>query len=159
MRKRLNLSLINENLLYKVLSIPSFSEKEYRMQDFLLEYSRQKGITASMDGKGNIYLCKGSLTEGHFYPCVSAHMDTLQERQIPYIEANKPIPLLTEKMDWIYHNVSCRAAIKGGNTSTDEELIALAKQVEDEDVRHCPHGRPVCIIIKKHELERQFGRV
>ena len=99
MRKRLNLSLINENLLYKVLSIPSFSEKEYRMQDFLLEYSRQKGITASMDGKGNIYLCKGSLTEGHFYPCVTAHMDTLQERQIPYIEANKPIPLLTEKMD------------------------------------------------------------
>ena len=42
MRKHLNLSLINENLLYKVLTIPSFSEKEYRMQDFLLEYSRQK---------------------------------------------------------------------------------------------------------------------
>lgn len=31
--KRLNLSLIDEDLLYKVLSIPTFSEKEYRMQD------------------------------------------------------------------------------------------------------------------------------
>ncbi len=75
-----------------------------------------------------------------------------------YLSENKK-EIRSEKMDWIYHNVSCRAAIKGGNTSTDEELIALAKQVEDEDVRHCPHGRPVCIIIKKRELERQFGRV
>lgn len=75
-----------------------------------------------------------------------------------YLSENKK-EIRSEKMDWIYHNVSCRAAIKGGNSSTDEELIALAKQVEDENVRHCPHGRPVCIIIKKHELERQFGRV
>ena len=75
-----------------------------------------------------------------------------------YLSENKK-EIRSEKMDWIYHNVSCRAAIKGGNTSTDEELIALAKQVEDEDVRHCPHGRPVCIVIKKRELERQFGRV
>ena len=97
--KRLNLSLIDEDLLYKVLSIPTFSEKEYRMQDFLLEYSRQKGIPASMDSKGNIYLCKGMLGEGQFYPCVSAHMDTIQERQIPFIEADKPIPLITEETD------------------------------------------------------------
>ena len=67
--------------------------------------------------------------------------------------------ILSEKMEWIYANVSCRAAIKGGNNSTEQELIALARQVEDEDIRHCPHGRPVCIVLKKHELERMFGRV
>lgn len=65
----------------------------------------------------------------------------------------------SEKMDWIYHNVACRAAVKGGNISTEKELIALARQVEDEDVRHCPHGRPVCVVIKKREIERWFGRV
>ena len=75
-----------------------------------------------------------------------------------YLSENKK-EILSEKMEWIYHNVACRAAIKGGNVSTDEELIALAKQVEDEDVRHCPHGRPVSVLIKKHELERRFGRV
>lgn len=75
-----------------------------------------------------------------------------------YLSENKK-EIRSEKMDWIYHNVSCRAAIKGGNTSTDEELIALAKQVEDEDVRHCPHGRPVCVVVKKREIERWFGRV
>ena len=95
--KRLNLSLIDGDLLYKLLSIPTFSEKEYRMQDFLLEYSRQKGIPASLDSKGNVYLCKGVLGEGQFYPCFSAHMDTIQDRQIPFIETNKPIPLITEE--------------------------------------------------------------
>lgn len=75
-----------------------------------------------------------------------------------YLSENKQ-DVRSEKMDWIYHNVACRAAVKGGNISTDEELIALARQVEDEDVRHCPHGRPVCVVIKKREIERWFGRV
>lgn len=75
-----------------------------------------------------------------------------------YLSENKK-EILSEKMEWIYHNVACRAAIKGGNTNSPEELIALAKQVEEEDVRHCPHGRPVSVLIKKHELERRFGRV
>lgn len=75
-----------------------------------------------------------------------------------YLAENKK-EIRSEKMEWIYANVSCRAAIKGGNRSTEQELIALAKQVEDEDIRHCPHGRPVCILLKKSELERMFGRV
>ena len=65
----------------------------------------------------------------------------------------------SEKMEWIYANVACRAAVKGGDRSTDRELIELARRVENEDIRHCPHGRPVCIVLKKHELERSFGRV
>ena len=73
--------------------------------------------------------------------------------------SNHQKEIRSEKMEWIYANVSCRAAIKGGNNSTEQELIALAKQVEDEDIRHCPHGRPVCIVLKKHELERMFGRM
>ena len=75
-----------------------------------------------------------------------------------YLSENKK-EIRSQKMEWIYHNVSCRAAVKGGNVSTDRELIALARQVEDEDVRHCPHGRPVCVTVKRRELERWFGRV
>lgn len=66
----------------------------------------------------------------------------------------------SEHMDWIYHNVSCRAAIKAGNTSHPQELIDLAKRLEDDKtIRYCPHGRPISIIIKKREIEKQFGRV
>ncbi len=65
-----------------------------------------------------------------------------------------------EHLDWIYHNVACRSAIKAGDDNSDVELLALAKQVvNDNDVRFCPHGRPVMIEISKYELEKQFGRV
>lgn len=64
-----------------------------------------------------------------------------------------------EHLDWIYHNVACRSAVKAGDNNSDLELLSLAKQVvNDKNVRFCPHGRPVLIEISKYELEKQFGR-
>lgn len=65
----------------------------------------------------------------------------------------------TEKVDWLYHNVACRAAVKAGDTSSPKELIDLVHRVEKEDVRYCPHGRPVFFLLTRRELERQFGRI
>lgn len=74
--------------------------------------------------------------------------------------ASSKTDITTEHLDWIYHNTACRAAIKGGNRSTDAELIALAKQLEENPaIRYCPHGRPVSMLIKKKDLEKQFGRI
>ena len=68
--------------------------------------------------------------------------------------------ITNEYLDWIYHNVACRNAIKAGDSNSDAELLALAKQVvNDNEVRFCPHGRPVMIELSKYELEKQFGRV
>lgn len=67
--------------------------------------------------------------------------------------------ITTEKLDWLYHNVACRAAVKAGDESSPQELAALAKRIEQEDVRYCPHGRPVSFILKRKELEHQFGRI
>ncbi len=65
----------------------------------------------------------------------------------------------TEHMDWVYHNIACRAAMKAGDTTTREELISLAEELEQNpQVRYCPHGRPVYILLKRREIERQFGR-
>ena len=65
-----------------------------------------------------------------------------------------------EKLDWLYHNISCRAAIKGGDHSTPEELKEILRLMqEDKTVFHCPHGRPVAINLTKKEIEKQFGRV
>lgn len=75
-----------------------------------------------------------------------------------YISQSKN-DIRSEKMDWIYHNVACRAAIKGGNISTREELMDIANKLDnDPTLIYCPHGRPVCIVMSKYELEKQFGR-
>lgn len=72
---------------------------------------------------------------------------------------NAKSDITTEKLDWLYHNVACRAAVKAGDESKPQELIALARRMEREDIRYCPHGRPVQIILKRKDLERQFGRI
>ena len=67
--------------------------------------------------------------------------------------------VFTEKMDWFYHNVACRSAVKAGNKNSSKELIDIIKTLEENpQIRYCPHGRPICIEIKKGEIERQFGR-
>ncbi|MDD6174252.1 MAG: DNA mismatch repair protein MutL, partial [Firmicutes bacterium] len=68
--------------------------------------------------------------------------------------------LSTEHDDWLLHNIACRAAIKGGDRTSDRELTALAQQLyEHPEIRYCPHGRPVYLSMKKRELEKQFGRI
>lgn len=67
--------------------------------------------------------------------------------------------ILTEKLDWLYHNIACRAAIKAGDESTPMELAQLVTRLEKEDIRYCPHGRPVSIVLKRRDLEHQFGRI
>ena len=68
--------------------------------------------------------------------------------------------LSTQHMDWLYHNVACRAAMKAGDVTRPQELIALCRQLEQNpQVRYCPHGRPVYIRLPRREIEKQFGRV
>ena len=65
-----------------------------------------------------------------------------------------------DKIDWLYHNMACRAAVKGGDKSGKEDLLHLARRVAlSDDVRYCPHGRPVAYKLTRKELEKQFGRL
>ena len=61
--------------------------------------------------------------------------------------------------DELLHTVACKAAIKAGWKNDEAELLAVAKAVmADEDLKYCPHGRPICITLSKKQLEKQFKR-
>ena len=61
--------------------------------------------------------------------------------------------------DEVLHTVACKAAIKAGWHSDDRELLALVKEVMSrEELKYCPHGRPICITLSKKQLEKQFKR-
>ncbi len=65
-----------------------------------------------------------------------------------------------DKMDWIFHSASCRAAVKGGDyTSPEERELFVEKLLSMPDIQYCPHGRPVMLRVSKYELEKQFGRI
>ena len=62
--------------------------------------------------------------------------------------------------DEVLHTVACKAAIKAGWTTSSPELQALVATVMSrEDLKYCPHGRPICISLSKKQLEKQFKRV
>ena len=61
--------------------------------------------------------------------------------------------------DELLHTVACKAAIKAGWKNDEAELLAVAKQVMSrEDLKYCPHGRPICVTLSKKQLEKQFKR-
>ena len=74
--------------------------------------------------------------------------------------ANNVKTLMPEKLDWIYHSMACRAAVKAGNFTSSYEAEKFVKNLlKRDDIRYCPHGRPVMIEMTKKELEKQFKRI
>ena len=62
--------------------------------------------------------------------------------------------------DNLLHSIACKSAIKAGWQTSDAELRRLVQEVlSRDDIKYCPHGRPVCVTLTKRQLEKQFGRV
>ncbi len=65
-----------------------------------------------------------------------------------------------EIFDELYHSIACKAAIKANDDSDILELQALVNNVYGNDeIRYCPHGRPIMIRLKKRDIEKQFRRI
>lgn len=68
--------------------------------------------------------------------------------------------LISEKKEWLFSLMACKAAIKGGMYTTEYERELFIKRLfASPEIRYCPHGRPVMIEITRRELEKNFGRV
>ena len=131
----------------------TLSQKEYAAVTENTEVFRQGGFIVEDFGDGTVVV-RG-------FPLV------LSKEDIPLIITEmagellkgktKPVP---EKLQWLYHSASCRAAIKAGDALKAEETeVFVEKLLADESIRYCPHGRPVLYELSKHEIEKQFGRV
>lgn len=118
-----------------------------------LELLKNAGIIAEDFGMGSIVVRSVPMNlDGESIPDL---IEELAERL-----SKTPGVVSTEKQEWIYHSIACRAAVKAGDKSDKAELMTLAEQIiKDDSIRYCPHGRPVAVWLSKYELEKQFGRV
>ncbi len=67
---------------------------------------------------------------------------------------------LSEQTEWVLHSIACRAAMKAGDRTSPQELMALAEKIISGEVPpFCPHGRPCVLRLTRKELEKQFGRI
>lgn len=65
-----------------------------------------------------------------------------------------------DKLDRLFQSVACRSAIKAGDKTTPLENERLVKELlSDENIRYCPHGRPIIVTMTRREIEKQFKRI
>lgn len=64
-----------------------------------------------------------------------------------------------ELFDDLYHSIACKASIKANSFTAKEELEKLVDMIITNDIRYCPHGRPVLIKLTKYEIEKMFKRI
>lgn len=70
------------------------------------------------------------------------------------------LQLQSDKLDWLFNNTACRAAIKAGQYTHTQQLQTLVDDIYRLDmIKYCPHGRPIVIELTKSEIEKRFGRV
>ncbi len=61
--------------------------------------------------------------------------------------------------DELLHTIACKAAIKAGWKTSEKELLVIVREVmAREDLKYCPHGRPICVSLSKKQLAKQFKR-
>jgi DNA mismatch repair protein MutL len=68
-------------------------------------------------------------------------------------------PLAAKAEERLIAAVCKRAAIKAGQTLSQDEMQQLVRQLEQcESPRTCPHGRPTVLHFSVDQLEKEFGR-
>lgn len=60
----------------------------------------------------------------------------------------------------LLHSIACKMAIKAGKRSEPQENQTLvARVLQDAEIRYCPHGRPVSVVMTRAQFEKMFRRV
>ena len=68
--------------------------------------------------------------------------------------------LTPEVVDDLLHNIACRSAVKAHDKNSKIELEQIITMLRNnEDVKYCPHGRPIARLLSRREIEKMFGRI
>lgn len=145
-----------DGIFMQSLMIPvtvTLSKEEYDIIINNLETLEKAGFSVEPFGTGSVIVreCPSVIDAND--------VENLLVETATYLLQNRN-DLINEKLDWIFHSSACRAAIKAGDKTDRYELEKFtSKLLEDEEVRYCPHGRPVLAELTKRELEKFFGRI
>ncbi len=61
--------------------------------------------------------------------------------------------------DRVAASLACHAAVRAGQTLSNDEMRDLLRQLEECEVAQtCPHGRPTMLHLSADELARRFAR-
>ena len=124
--EELALKYIDKGLLLDCLKVPTYTSMEDQMVSFIEKWADDNKIRFSMDDYGNVYLEKGDVKDGEYYPCVTSHLDTVQDGQITYAIDGSFLELKEEYVeDKDYHKISVDSDDEIGTGSDDKNGICV----------------------------------
>ncbi len=144
-----------QEVMSQVLLQPLQTDLGREESAVLLEQAKlleRLGFTVEDFGGGTVLLraIPADIDEKDAEPCLSEMAQQL-------LDGRRLDPAAVH--DELLHTIACKAAIKGGRKTDPQELSALvAELMARDDIKYCPHGRPVCITLTRSNLERQFKR-
>ena len=132
-------------------------------------------VTLSSEEYGALLQNRDALTQAGFL-IAEFGFNTVLVREAPMTAADFSLPelvadlaqqllrsrrqLLPEKIDGLLHSVACRCAIKAHSSTSKAEFEEILRLLDEhEDVKFCPHGRPIAVTLTRREIEKQFGRI
>ena len=157
----------HERMIYETLKKQDHSQAQLLIEPVTVTLSKEDydavlSNTNELENSGFLVEDFGMgtvLVRGFPMVLEKSDIEEVLEETAGYLKVHKR-DFNTDTLDWLYHNVSCRAAIKAGNNTSPFEMEGFVKKLLSmPDIRYCPHGRPVMIIMSKYEFEKQFGRV
>ncbi len=130
----------------------SLSARDYAAILGNLDIFEKSGYSVDDFGEGTVRVteCPTELANEDIVQIITEMADKLASH------SSDPEP---EKLSRLYYSTACRAAVKAGDSVSELEARELAlKALTDDEVRYCPHGRPVMFKMSENEIKRLFGR-
>ncbi len=86
-------------------------------------------------------------------------VEYILSKTVEFIKTNGRIT--EEVFDELLYIVACKAAIKSGYNTTSTEIEALIREYfkNRDNLRYCPHGRPIAISFTQTFIAKQFKRI
>lgn len=136
--------------------IINLNDQDLENIKFALPFLANQGIEIESFGKNQIAI-KSSPPK--------IQNQSLQELIFEILESIKEFSNLDEELfrkklnDRIHAQISCKAAVKAGDSLSFEQMENIVKKLQDTtNPLLCPHGRPTTWILNKYLIEKNFKR-
>lgn len=150
--------------------------KKYREKEILSQNLTPAVVVSLSPGDALVYEEHKEVFDGFGFEIESFGGNELMLRAIPLdlygADAKEMFLAILEELAQVHSanrieiiedriaTMACKAAVKGNNTMTFEEVSVLLDQLLTlENPYQCPHGRPTMFSMTKYEIEKKFKRI
>ena len=116
---------MTKDFLKEILAVPNPSRHEEFLVECVEEWCKQNGIRTKKDGHGNLFLTKGHVVQGQYFPAMTAHLDSVVQGAEALVRERKLMDI-DDDNGKLTASIDGRACVIGGD---DKNAVAICLSV------------------------------